>query len=208
MIGLDCAPIGNGILVGSDGQVMIATAAGGTYSAYGDPLPAGAKPSAIVWPRYQFGSTSASNSGATPQYLLASDTLTAGNAALWKVTASGVTFTDITPLIGGEYGIAVSPDCITMPWRSGAIIVAILMFGSLPRLVVSTTSGASWVDGGVLDENSLYIRTRKNDLQNKQAFMAISGPGYSPAYRAATPSVVTKSYPSSSIVLGIEPYTG
>lgn len=87
-------------------------------------------------------------------------------------------------------------------------MLAILMFGSLPRLIISTDSGTSWTDGGVLDEDSLYIRTRKNDLQNKQAFMAISGPGYSPAYRTSPPSVVTKSYPTSDVVLGIEPYTG
>ena len=169
-VGIDTQKVGTVVLVGMDGQVVKASA-GGSYSAYGDPLPTGAVPAALWIPAKQFGGTT-NNSGANPQYLVASDVLTAGNESLWKVTASGVTFTDITPQISGDYGVAVSPDCIAMSWGSGSKIAALMDFDGDIHLVTSTNAGGTWSDRGVFNPGSNYVRFRKSDAQALQLFIA------------------------------------
>lgn len=199
---VDTSKGGAQILAGAGGQTR-KTTAGGAYADYGSAKTQGA----IHVPRYQFGSTVTGNTGSNPQYLLAALALDSGES-LWKVTASGATFTDISPTISGDTGLALGANCIHMPWKRGDYILAILMFGSLPKMVVSTTSGASWVSAGVLDASASYVRTRKNDLTYRQAFLTNGGPAYTSNYRAGTIAIVTKSYPSSDAVLGIEPFGG
>lgn len=200
MIGLDTAKIGNGILVGADGTVMLATAAGGVYSAYASTLPVGAKPAAIWWPRYAFGSTLTDNSGATPQFLMASNTLSAG-AALWKY--SGGTFIDITPHVGGTPGLAVSPDCVAMPWHSGQRIAAVMDFSSVVHLMTSVDTGANWTDRGAISPDALYVRYRPGDTSLNQLFIADGTQlRVSPTHGA---NLIGKTI-AGSLVIGIEPY--
>lgn len=205
MIGFSIAPIGNGVLIGTDGQIKIATTAGGAYSSYGDPLPAGFSPSAIWWPRYQFGSTSASNSGATPQYLIASDTEDGSGNTVYKVTASGVTFTDITPSVGGFTGLAVSPDCIAMPFKSGSRIAAVLLFDTEVHIVTSVNAGSAWTDRGQVDDSALYIRYRRGDLTLNQLLLAngITDFTVSPTHGS---NLISKSSPTTSALIGAEFY--
>jgi len=205
-VGIDTERIGVPVLAGYDGQVRIATSAGGAYSDYGSATPTGTQPFALAIPRYQFGSTTTGNvSTTTPQYLLGSNTLGSSNKALLKVTSSGTTFTDITPSSGGDYGLSISPRSLAIPWRSGSRIAAVLRFGSLPRLVTSTNAGTSWSDRGVLDVNANMCTFRKGDVAMQQIYLTNGGPAYSPNYGA---SIVTKSYPAdtSEPLIGIAVY--
>jgi hypothetical protein len=207
--GFDTIRIGTTVLAGADGQVMIATTGGGAYGAYGSAMPAGAQPSAIVMPRYQFGSTSASNvSTSTPQFLVASKDLTAGNAGLWKVTASGATYTDITPTTGGQYGKANGARCITMPLKSGAIILFVGTFGSNRKLAVSVNSGTSWAFSANLNTDASMIVIRRGDINNRQAFIAngTSGVGYVSNYRATTPVISNRAIATTDTVIGVAVY--
>lgn len=205
--GLDTIKIGVPVLAGGEAQVKIATSAGGAYSAYGSATPTGTEPTALVIPRYQFGSTSTSNAGTnTPQYLMASSVLGTGNKAVLKVTASGATFTDITPQVSSDFGIALGARCIAMPWRSGSRIAAVLMFGSSPRLVVSTNAGAAWTDRGILNANAVQVAYRNGDTTMQQLFLTNGSPAYSPSHGA---SIISKAYPGDSAtepILGILPY--
>jgi hypothetical protein len=133
------------MLVGTEGQVRRVSSLTGTPAVadYGGTFPTGAEPNAIYIPYYDFGTTTA-NSSTTPEYLAASDTLTAGNAALWKVTASGATFTDITPNDGSAYGVAVSNQCIAVGWFDSDIIVALMDFGGTRKIAYSSNGGSSY----------------------------------------------------------------
>lgn len=194
MGGLDTERVGLPFLIGTTGQVKIATTLGGTYSAYGSATPTGTEPNAIVIPRYQFGSTTTGNiSTNTPQYLMGSSILGASNKAILKVTSSGATFTDITPLIGSDYGLTVGSRSLAIPWRSGSRIAGVLQFGSLPRLVVSTNAGASWTDRGVLDTTARMVTYRKGDVAMKQLYLTAGQPAYSPDHGA---SIKLKAFPS------------
>lgn len=199
--GVDTQKVGTVVLIGTAGQVVKATS-GGAYSAYGDPMPTGSAPSAIWIPAKQFGGTT-NNGGANPQYLVASSVLTASDESLWKVTASGVTFTDITPQIGGVYGVAVSPDCIAMPWGSGSKIAAIMDFGGDIHLVTSTNAGASWTNRGQINDDALYVRFRKGDTQALQLFISNGDElTVSPSLGA---NLISKSIASDEII-GVEPF--
>lgn len=205
--GMDTQKSGTQVLMGTSGQVRKA-AAGGAYSAYGSTIPTGAQPSAIFIPRYQFFSTTSGNTGSTPEYLMASTALTAGNAGLWEVTAGGNTFSDITPEISSQYGKASGPNCLVMPWRSGSIIAAILIFNTTRRLVISLDGGATWNNAGALTTDAKYIRMRDSDQTSKQAFFADGEPVYVPNIQAAVPTLVSKAYNSTDPVLSIEPWEG
>jgi len=205
--GVSAIRIGTSVIAGEDGQVRIATSAGGAYSDYGSATPTGTQPSALIIPRYQFGSTSSGNtSTSTPQYLMGSNILGASNKAVLKVTASGATFTDITPSNGGDYGLVISPHSLAMPWWSGSRIAGVLMFGSSPRLVVSTNAGSAWTDRGILDDDAVMVTYRKGDRTMKQLFLTNGGPAFSPDHGA---TIVTKSYPADSAtepIIGIAAY--
>jgi hypothetical protein len=199
--GFDTQKVGTVVLLGTDGQVMKAVS-GGTWGNYGDPFPTGANPSAIWIPAKQFGGTTA-NSGTNPQYLVASDTLTAGDESLWKVTDSGVTFTDITPEIGGVYGVAVSPDCIAMPFVNGNKIAIIADFDGDIHLLTTTSAGASWTDRGTINAGANYIRFRRGDTQALQLFIANGDElTVSPSLGA---NLISKTIASDAII-GAEPF--
>lgn len=204
---IDTIKIGVPVITGADGQVRIATSAGGAYSDYGSATPTGVQPTALVLPRYQFGSTSSGNvTTTTPQYLIGSGVLGSSNKAVLKVTASGVTFTDITPSNGGDYGLVINHRSLAMPWWSGSRIAGVLMFGSSPRLVVSTNAGGAWTDRGILDDDAVMVTYRKGDRTMTQLFLTNGGPAYSPDHGA---TIVTKSYPADSAtepIIGIAVY--
>lgn len=201
--GVDTQKPGTAILIGTSGQVVKSTS-GGTYSAYGSAMPAGATPAALWLPHFQFG-TSTPNAGSTPQFLVASNTLTAGNESLWKVTSSGTVYTDITPFISGEYGIAVSPDCISMAYKSGERIAVIMDFGGTIKLVTSDDAGATWVSRAILAADALYVRFRNTDLTANQLFVANGSNNIlvSPSFGA---NLILKTAPTEDSVIGIEPF--
>lgn len=203
--GLDSLKIGAVALVGSDGQVKKATS-GSTWADYGDPLPLDFVPICLHIPRFQFGSTSSGNTSTTPQYLIASSVEDDDGATMYKVTSSGTVFTDITPVVGSDKGLAIGASCVWMPWWSGSIIFAVLDFGGSPRLVVSTNGGTSWTDRGILDDDALSVIGRKGDKTNQQLYLTNGGPAYS---RNRGSSISTKSYPEDSAtdpVIDIEVY--
>lgn len=203
MIGFSTAPIGNGVLVGTDGQVVIATTAGGAYSAYGDPLPAGAKPSAIWWPRFK--TSGADNSGSTPDYWLFSDTLTASNESLWYVSSAGTVFTSRTPLISADYGLAVSPDCLAIPFRIGTELAIVGLFDTEVHLMTSVNSGVAYTDRGQIDDAALYVRFRRGDVSLMQLLIAngITDFTVSPTLGA---NLIAKTSPTTSALIGGEFY--
>lgn len=187
--------IGTSVIVGTTGKVRSATS-GGAWADYGSAIPTSTTPTALVIPRYQFGSTTTGNtSTATPQYLMGSGTLGAANEGVLKVTASGATFTDITPSVSGNYGLAISPRSLAMPWWSGSHIAGVLDFGGSPRLVTSTNAGSSWTDRGILDDDASMVVYRKGDRTMNELYIANGGPAYSPN-RGST--ITTVGYPADS----------
>jgi hypothetical protein len=203
----DIEKIGDPVLVSNGTQVRIATTFGGSYSDYGDPLPDGFTPHSLLIPRYRFGSTSAGNvSTNTPQYLIASSVEDDDGATLYKVTSSGTVFTDITPTISGDKGTAIGPYSLAMPWWSGSVIAAVLKFGSLPRLVVSTNAGASWTDRGVLNAEACMVTFRKGDRTMKQLFLANGQPAYSYDRGAHIRSIAYPKLYTDEPIIGIQVY--
>lgn len=203
--GLDTIKIGDLTLAGYLGQVFKTTSAGGGAD-YGGAMPTDGQPSAVLLPRYAFGSTTSGNTGSTPEYLVASDTEDSSNDTLWKVTASGVTFTPITPNDGTYNGLAVSHNCLAMPWFSGSIIAYVALFGSLPYIALSINAGSSWSIEGPLSTDAQMVTFRKGDTTMQQLFGADGQPFYSPN-RGAT--IVYKSYPADDTVeplLGVAVY--
>lgn len=157
-------------------------------------MPTGGQPGAIWIPKKAFGSTVTDNSGTTPDYLVASGTLSAGGHSMWKVING--TMNAITPQIAAVKGLAVSPNCLAMPWWSGNRISAILNFGGTRRLVVSTDAGSSWTaTAQPLSNNATYIRYRKGDKQMRQLFIADTVPVYSPDHGG---TLYPKTHPSPS----------
>lgn len=194
--GTDAIKIGVPLLVGDAAQVKIATAVHGAYSAYGSAMPTTAVPTCIVLPRYQFGSTSTGNVGTnTPQFLVSSAVLSAGSETMWKVTSSGATYTNITPTVSGDKGLAISFRSVAMHWRSGSIIVAVLSFGGSPRLVISTNAGSSWTDKGIIDDDAKMVVFRNGDTTMQELYIANGGPAYSPNRGT---SISTYAYPANS----------
>ena len=205
---IDTEKVGNPSLIGATTQVKIATTLGGSYSNYGSAVPTGTQPTAIHIPHYEFGSTTVKNiSTITPEFLMASNVLSGTNEALWKVTVGGNTFTSITPLSGGQYGIAISNDCITMPWRSGAIILALLDFGGTRKIARSLNSGSSWTFSSALDAAAQCLVTIVNDKANRQLWFANGslGVGYIKNYQSSL-TVVNKALPTSDPVTVVDVY--
>lgn len=202
--GFDTIRIGVSSLAAADGTVLVATTAGGAYSAYAT-MPTGAQAGCIVIPRYQFGSTSVGNTAtSTPQFLVGSPALTAGNAALWKVTGSGATFTDITPYDGAHYGTVVSANALAMPWYSGSIIAGLFDFNGTRKLCVSINAGASWtIKTTGIDAAADYIQFRKGDKTMRQLFFANGDHIVYSKDRGVT--LATRTYPQASIA-GVQVY--
>lgn len=193
--GMDTIKIGDEVLSASAGEVDLAQA-GGAYSAYGSAMPTGAEAAAILIPRVVFGSLTGNNADTTtPEYLVASDLLTASNEALWKVTSSGTVQTDITYNDGSNYGIATGPDCLAMSWRSGKKIAVVMLFGSLPRLITSDDAGATWTDHGVLTANANAVTFRKGDEDIIELYGTDGQPWFTLDAFSGVATITKRSYP-------------
>lgn len=203
-VGFDTIKIGAESIVAEVGFADIATTDGGAYSNYVT-MPADTAANAIWIPRYAFGSTTSGNiNDTTPEVLIASGALSAGNEALWKVTASGATLTNITINDSGNYGLAVSPNCIAMPYKSGKKIAVIELFDTTRKLYVTSTSGSGWTSRGAVGDTADYVRFRKNDLLCSQIFFVDSVPKVSQDFGA---TIQSKASPTSDDLIGIEPYS-
>lgn len=202
--GFDTIKIGAQQLAGRAAQVEIATIAGGAFSDYGAAMTGSADPACIVIPRFIFGSTSSDNTSTnTPEFLVASDLLNASNESVWKVTASGATYTDITPNNGGDEGLAVSSECVTMAWLSGSVIAAILDFAGTRRLYTSANAGSAWSDRAALGSTARYIRMRRNDTTLSELYYVDDRPYFSDDFGV---NQSERTFPSASAVRGIEVY--
>jgi hypothetical protein len=128
---------------------------------------------------------------------------------VWEVTSTGVTFDDITPEISTEFGVAVGPHCIAMPWRSALRCAALLAFdGSIHLLTKIDLGSASttWTDRGAVTANALYISYRKGDLTLNQLYFVDGQPQYSPNHGA---TIYERPFPfdeTTTPALFIEPY--
>lgn len=205
--GIDTAKIAsNVVLVGAPLQVMSAES-GGDYEAYGTTLPDDAFVRALFIPRYQLTSTSVGNDPDTPEFVVALAGADVDDETMYRVTAGGNTFFGITPTSGGNPGTAVSPSCLVMPWRSGAIILAVLDFDGTRKLAVSVNTGSSWTFSSALEEGAVAVSVRKSDLNNKQAFIANgSFLGYCSNYRANPPVIKNRNIGVSEDLLFVEIY--
>lgn len=204
--GFDAQKLGNVTLAGVSGKVMRATTAGGTYTDYGDPLPAGARPTALFIPRYKFAGTNNGSGVSAPDYLIGSNAF-ASSESLWKVTASGVTYTAITPNDGSNDGVAVGPNCLHIPWHSSAYqdILALLSFAGTRKLARSVNSGSTYAFTSALHADAAYVTTRRSDTKRKQCFIA-NGPdvAYCAEYRASPMVFTARVGPSDDSLLGVE----
>ena len=204
--GFDAQKLGSVSLAGVSGKVMRATTAGGAYADYGDPLPAGARPTAIFIPRYKFSGLSNGSGVSAVDYLLGSLPF-ASSEALWKVTDSGVTFTAITPNDGSNDGHAVGPNCIHIPWHSSAYqdILALFKFGSDVKLARSVNGGSTFAFSDALNGEAAYVTTRRSDMGRKQVFIA-NGPNvaYCANYRASPMVLVDRIGPVEADLVGVE----
>lgn len=205
-LGFDTIKIGVQVMAGDASQVKIALAAGDFYQDYGSAFPTTGTPTCIVIPRRQFGGTSNNVTTATPQYLAASSVVSASGETMWKVTASGATFTAITPTFGGVDGLAINHRSAAMSWWDGNYIAAVMNYSGTPKLVVSTNAGGAWTDRGALNTNAKMVVYRRGDRTKQQLFITNGGPAYSPNHGA---SIVTKTYPADSAsepIIGIAAY--
>lgn len=205
--GMDTVKVGAVALASQDGQVDKATT-GGAWAAYGSALPATAIVGALVIPRYQFTSTTTTNSATTPEYLIFLPALDTAGESLYRVTSSGNTFFGVTPIRSSVEGLSVSPNCITMFWRSGVKIVAIAEFaGAVRRLCCSNDTGATWTFSGTLDQDAVALTTRKSDVNSKQIFLT-NGPDLGICFDAflATPLISDRNIGLSDDLIGVAVY--
>ncbi len=201
--GMDTSKIGTQVLTSADGQTMKA-ATGGAYASYGTAHSQGA----YFVPRYIFTSSTTGNTGSTPEYLLFAPALDTG-ASMWRVTAGGNTFTDVTPIRSTVEGLAVGHRCAAMWWRSGSKIVAVAEFaGATRRLCCSDDSGATFTFSGTLHSEAVAVTTRKSDTAVKQVFVA-NGPELSICFDAwaATPLLSDRNLGLSDSLLFVEVYS-
>jgi hypothetical protein len=201
-IGIATSKIGSQILVAADGQTQKASA-GGAYAAYGIAHTQGA----YFIPRYIFTSSSSGNTGTTPEYLLFAPELDTGES-MWRVTAGGNTFFDVTPIRTSVEGLAVGHRCIAMFWRSGSKIVGIAEFaGTVRRLFCSDDSGASFTFSGVLHEDACALTTRKSDANSRQVFLTNGTElGICADAFAATPLISNRNIGLSDSLIGLQVY--
>lgn len=201
--GIDTQKVGSVALAGAAGQVMKATS-GSSWVAYGGPMPALSEPSCIVIPRYK--SNGSSNSGSTPDYLVASASLTAGNEAVFYVSAGGTVFTDITKSISGDFGIAVSPDCLTASYKIYNRYSMIADFDGDRHLLTTVNAGGAWSDRGTVAEDAGMVRYRNGDISGSQIFLANGADGIIISPSHGSNLLTTKAVPSDDPIIGLVPF--
>ncbi len=171
-----------------------ATTWGGAFS---DDQTWTANPRCVVLPWYTRNSTSALNSGSSPEYIVGLDAADgSGNTLYWVV---GGTPVDITPEIGGVAGIVVSADALTT-WK-GKYIAGLFNFSGVTHLMVSIDGGSNWTDRGVVD--ATYLRLRRLANTPGQLYAAGATLKYSATFGN---SLAAKTKPSSADLVFIEAY--
>lgn len=197
--GFDTVKVGDVALAGGVGQVYKASA-GGAWAAYGDPLPDAASVPTCIWiPYINFSSTSTKNSSTSPQYLVGLSSLTAGNESLYRVTAAGTVFTDITPLRSGVYGVPVGENSLAMSMRNGNKIAGIFSFSGTRRLYTSTNAGTSWVDRGVVGTGAQSVRFRRGDRNATQLCIGNGSTGLTVSQNFGS-TILAKTNPSENAI--------
>lgn len=201
----DLVKIGPGAVAAGD-DISIATTAGGAYSSYAT-VTTNATPAALVVPRWELGSTSASNANTTPEFILASSTSDSSGDSMWEVTASGATLTNITPNDGTDDGLAVGPRCIAMPWRSGYRLAAVLDFDGTRKLIVKTNVGAGSTTCTVRDSltsDANAVTYRKGDTTLNELYGTDGTEAWYSADHGAT--IVSKATPAGDELQVISVY--
>lgn len=206
--GFDTGRLGLVTLAGTDTEVVIATTAGGAYSNY-RATAVNTVATAIFIPRYKFSGANNGIGVSAPDFIYASaepEGLTLNG--LFKVTSGGATIADITPEdSGADKGLAVSPNCLAVPWYSTAYqdLLAVLSFAGARKLAVSIDGGASWEISGALHSSAAFITTRRSDTRRKQLWIN-NGPNiaYCSDYKVSPLLISTRIGPSGDTVLGID----
>lgn len=201
--GFDTGKRGTVVLVGTSGQVVKASA-GGAYAAYGTTLVSGFLPSAIWIPDKQLTTSATANNATSPEYIVMSSVEDADGETMYRVTAGGNTFFAITPTISAVKGVAVSADCICMPYRSGKYIAVVADFGGTIKLAVSKDTGATWLDRGTVVAAD-YIRFRRGDLTLQQLYIASSGGALIVSQNLGI-DLASRLSPGGAALVGVEPF--
>ena len=198
--GFDTSKVGTIVLVGCGNQVYKASA-GGAYAAYGTTLPSGFAPSCIWIPRYQFTSSTTLNNATNPEYLIASNVEDGAGETMYRVTASGNTFFAVSPDFGGK-GLAVSQDCLAMPYKSSKRISAVLDFSGSTKLVTSISTGSAWLNRDTV-LGALSVRYRRGDSSLMQLYVSSQGGLVISQNHGAL--LQTRLSPGPTALLGAEP---
>lgn len=207
--GFDVIPIGSLTLAGQGTIPAYAIPFGAAFVNYGVGLPGSGVPSVLKIPRFALGSTLTANNGTVPQYLVGSNTLTAGNAALWRSSVGGGSLTNITPSVAGVFGKAVSPNCVDMPFKSGLKAALIYDFGGTRRLMTTTDVSGSptWTNAGSLTPTADYVQYRRGDPNLAQIYgvgkLDAAKSFYSPNGGG---TLIEKASPATGSLIGLRVY--
>lgn len=178
VIGLDAVTIGDSAYAGVDGAIVRVKDDQPATPYASLPLDLGVAGGVIVAPRYQFDGSN--NAVDEPDLIVGSPVLSDDDEALWQVTDQGDTLTDITPEIGGNYGVIASPNSLAVAWQDSEKRSLIAVIDDEKHLL--TWDGATWVDRGVLGEGADYIRMRKQDSLGRELYFVDGECYYSPNY--------------------------
>jgi hypothetical protein len=207
-VGFDIERVGNPVLAGTPGQVQIATTLGGTFAAYGSAVPTDGAPNAIVCPRFQFGSSTGNISTSTPQYLLASGAIDASDHTAWKVTASGATFTNVTPTIAGVHGTVAGPNALAISYRNSNRWSIIADFAGTPNerhLLTNIAGTTSWTDRGQIADDAACVTYRILDPSMRQIYIANGADGILVSQNHGS-TLQAKTPPTTDPIVIIRPY--
>lgn len=131
------------------------------------------------------------NTGSSPQYIIGLDAPDGSDHTLfWVVSGSPV---NITPVIGGNPGIPVGPNCLCT-WL-GRYVAFIGSFGGTKHLVVSIDGGSTWLDRGAV--NAIYLRLRRLAKTPGQLYTAGATLKYSSTFGAV---LASKTMPAANLV--------
>ncbi len=163
--GFDVQKSGDIILLGGVEQTL--TTDGETeFDVYGDPKVQGG----IYIPRLLFVSTTNLNDASTPEYLLSSSVVDDDGHSLFKVTALGDAFSNITPMSGGYPGLAVDEYPAIVHWMSSSHILGLWSFNGVMKFARSINRGTNWIYSAALDAGVKGIVTRRGDFDTRQVW--------------------------------------
>jgi hypothetical protein len=192
--GFDVQRLGAVSYAAASNKIRKATSPGGSYSDLIFLTTVNAI--CIEQPWYTRNSLSALNSGSSPEFIYVLDMPDgSGHTMFWVVSGTPI---NITPVIGGNPGVAVGQNCVTT-W-SGKYIAAVLSFAGVIHSVTSIDGGSTWIDRGAVSVT--YIRVRRKAAAPGQLFMAGSALDYSANFGAL---IIPKPKPDSEFLEFIEP---